>query len=72
MKKPVLGNKSFSRCVGRTFDLLEANGLAKQFEAQGYETHIMENTQGVMTIYEIWASKKAEGLSAGQKNADKS
>ncbi len=62
MKKPVLSEKTFTRCVARAFSLEEASGIAKQFEAQSYETNIVENKKGAMAIYEVWASKKAEGF----------
>lgn len=61
MKKTASFNQ-VSRCVARTFSIEEANGIAKRFEAQGYETTIAENKRGVLSIYEVWASKKLEGF----------
>ncbi|MBS3068011.1 hypothetical protein J4450_04875 [Candidatus Micrarchaeota archaeon] len=53
---------SFMRCVARTFSIEEAKQIADRFEAQGYETNIIENKRGTLSVYEVWAGKKAEGF----------
>lgn len=49
------------RCVGRTFNYEEAQGICQQFEVAGYETSIIQKKQGGLVLYEVWATKK-DGL----------
>lgn len=69
-RKKVLGSKSetmsFQRCVARTFNVEEAHGIATRFEAHGYETSVVENKRTGLILYEVWASKNAEGFEASQ------
>ncbi len=51
-----------SRCVARTFSIEEAKQIADRFEAQGYETDIVENKRGSTSIYEVWAGNRADGF----------
>lgn len=60
-RKPV-APESVVRCVARTFSIEEAKQIADRFEAQGYDTNIVENRRGSMAIYEVWASRKGEVL----------
>jgi hypothetical protein len=50
--------------VARTFNIEEAKLIADKYEAQGYETEIIEKKQGHMSIYEVYASKEKEGFFA--------
>ena len=58
---------AFMRCVARTFSIEEAKQIADRFEAQGYETKIIENKRGSTAIYEVWAGKQAEGFEVKNK-----
>ena len=63
MIKSPFGARTFMRMVARTLSIEEAHRVAQQFEAQGYEIDIVENKQGALAVFEVWAGKKGEGLS---------
>ena len=60
--------KAFMRMVGRALSIEEAHRVAQQYEAQGYETDIIENKQGALAMFEVWAGKKPEIFGAGGKS----
>jgi len=62
--KVVLEPKSLARCVARTFNIEEAHGIATRFQAHGYETSVVENKRTGLILYEVWASRSAEGFEA--------
>ncbi|MBU0533141.1 hypothetical protein KKB44_06630 [Candidatus Micrarchaeota archaeon] len=61
--KPFVGPGKQAKLVARTQSIEEANKVAEQYQLQGYETFISKKMQGVIAIYEVWASKEADILS---------
>ena len=61
--KPLIGPERQARCVGRTNSIEEAERLAQQYEAQGYQTWITKKSQGGITLFEVWVSKEPDILS---------
>ncbi|HLC68428.1 MAG TPA: hypothetical protein VJH24_01195 [Candidatus Bilamarchaeaceae archaeon] len=51
------------RCVARTQSLEEATQVRDRFEAQGFQTQIVERKQGALRLYEVWIGKQL-GLEA--------
>lgn len=56
--RPVSGE----RLVARTQSIEEANKAAEQYEMQGYSSRIAKKTQGHLSIYEVWVSKKPDAI----------
>ena len=63
--KPLLQPGGDFRLVARTQDIGEANQVAEQFRAQGFETKIVKKTQGALSIYEVWVAKEPDVLVGG-------
>lgn len=64
MERPAFENEPQMRIVGRSTSLQEANLLAQQYEMRGFTTSIIKKKQGEITLYEVWAGKKPDILSA--------
>lgn len=60
MDKPFVEPGHQMRMVGQTTSLDEANRIAGRYELQGFRTHIEKKTQGGLTLYQVWATKKPE------------
>jgi hypothetical protein len=62
MERPDIGKPAFKpemqmRLVARTQSIEEANRIAEQCESEGCETQVIKKRQGILAIYEVWASK---------------
>ena len=62
--KASFGERTTMRLLVRTFSIEEAHRIAEQFKSQGYDTNIVENKHGSVTVFEVWAGKKGEGFEA--------
>ncbi|MBN1170227.1 hypothetical protein JXA56_04325 [Candidatus Micrarchaeota archaeon] len=49
------------RLVATTQNLLEANKVAEDYEMNGFKVRIIENKQGTMSVYQVFAGKH-EGM----------
>jgi hypothetical protein len=49
--------------VARAQGIGEASAIAERYKLQGYETKIVDRTQGGIPLYEIWAGKKPDIIS---------
>ncbi len=56
--RPISGE----RLVARTQSIEEANKVAEQYEMQGYHSRITKKSQGHLSIYEVWVSKKPDAI----------
>lgn len=54
-EKDFIGTEYMVRCVARTQDLMEANRVAEEYEAKGYQVNIVKKQKGGVTLYEVWA-----------------
>jgi len=53
--KDFIKSEYIVRCVARTQDLMEANRVAEEYEAKGYQVNIVKKKKGSVTLYEVWA-----------------
>lgn len=63
--KPFAGPGKDFRLVARTQDLAEANRIAEQYEAQGFESEIIRKKQGSLSVFEVWVAKQPDIFVAG-------
>lgn len=56
--RPVTGE----RLVARTQSIEEANRIAEQYETQGYVSRIAKKSQGGLSVYEVWISKRPDAI----------
>ena len=63
MERPdIIRPVSGERLVARTQSIEEANKVAEQYEMQGYSSRIAKKSQGHISIYEVWVSKKPDAI----------
>lgn len=62
MKKPTITTSPTMRIVARTSSIEEANRVAEQYEAEGFDTQIVKKSQAGLSIYEVYAGKKPDIL----------
>jgi hypothetical protein len=63
IRKPAVGPEKKAMLVGKTQSIEEAMRIANGYEMRGFETNITKTTQGGITLYEVWASKRPDILS---------
>ena len=46
------------RLVATTQNLLEANKIAEDYELKGYKVRVIEQKQGIVSMYQVFAGKQ--------------
>ena len=46
------------RLMATTFNIEEAKQISNKLELEGYITKLVQNRQGSLSFYEVWADKK--------------
>mgnify|MGYP001256690804 CR=1 FL=1 len=64
MSNETIGPGSRMRLVARTQDISEAERIAEQYKQSGFQTRIVKQMQGSLSIYEVWIGKKPEDTPA--------
>jgi hypothetical protein len=62
LKENLIRPVSGERLVARTQSIEEANRAAEQYEMQGYSSRIAKKSQGGLSVYEVWVSKKPDAI----------
>ncbi len=62
-KLPFDGEADFV-LVGKASSYDEAERIAGQYRARGFETRIIRRSKAGITLFEVWAGKKPDILSA--------
>ena len=64
MSNEVIGPGSRMRLVARTQDISEAERIAEQYERSGFQTKVVKQMQGSLSVYEVWIGKKPDDMPA--------